>query len=219
MDQQRNIPLERTYTIWGLVLILWSLYRVYIHMPEWFDELIAKPFVFLGPMLFYVIFQEQRKLVTVGLAAGRFMRDVYLGLGFGLLFAVEGIAANSLKYGRLALSPSISIGGGVLFLEVILSLATAFSEELLVRGFLYTRLKEAYQSELKALVVTTGMYFMLLVPIIFTVLKLNGVPLLLFVITNLVISLTNTMIFNETRTLTVPVLIHSFWNMAVVLYL
>ena len=219
MDQQRNIPLERTYTIWGIVLILWSLYRVYIHMPEWFDELVAKPFVFLGPMLFYVVFQEQRSFASIGLVAGRFLRDVYLGLGFGLLFAVEGIAANSIKYGRLALSPSIPVGGGALLLAVILSIATAFSEELLVRGFLFTRLKEAYKSELKALFVTTVMYFMLLVPIIFTVLKLNGVPLLLFVVTNLVISLTNTMIFNETRTLTVPILIHAFWNMAVVLYL
>ena len=219
MDKQRNIPLERTYTIWGIVLILWSLYRVYVHLPEWFDELVAKPFVFLGPMLFYVVTQERRSLATLGLIAGRFVRDIYLGLGFGLLFAVEGIAANSLKYGRLSLAPSIPIGGGVLLVEVILSLATAFSEELLVRGFLFTRLKENYQSEGKALLISSIMYFMLLVPVVFTVLKLNGDPLLLFVITNLVISLTNTMIFNETKTLTVPILIHTFWNMAVVLYL
>lgn len=55
MDQSRSLKLERVYAIWGLVLLFWSIYRVYAHLPEWFNELVAKPLVFLGPMLIYVL--------------------------------------------------------------------------------------------------------------------------------------------------------------------
>lgn len=219
MDDIRKALLERTYTIWGLVLIAWALYRVYVHQPEWVDELVIKPLIFLGPTLYYVLTREKRSLASIGLSGEKFFRNVYLGLGFGMLFAIEGVVANAIKYGKFSFAPIITVTGASLLLYVVLSVVTAFSEEVFVRGFLYTRLKEGYQSELKAMLVSTAMYFLLLVPIIFTVSKLSGVTLLIFVMTNLIMSLANTMIFNETKTVTVPVLIHAFWNMAVALYL
>lgn len=219
MEEKQNVFLERTYAVWGTVLLLWSLYRFYARLPEWFDDLIAKPLVFMAPVFLYVHFSEKRILASLGLMWGKFYRDVYLGLGFGMLFALEGIVTNAVKYGMFSFAPVIAVSGSNLLLYVVLSLVSGFTEELLVRGFLYTRLKENYKSELKAMVVSTVMYFILLVPFIFTVSKLNGVTLLIFVVTNLILSFANTMIFNETKTLTVPVLIHAFWNMAVALYL
>lgn len=219
MDPLRKLGLERTFTIWGLVLIVWALYRVYVRQPEWVDELVVKPLVFLGPVLFYVLIKEKRTLSSIGLAGGRFFRDVYLGIGFGMLFAIEGVVANAVKYGKFSFAPIITVTGTSLLLYVVLSVATAFSEEVFARGYLYTRLKEGYGSEIKAMLVSTAMYFLLLVPIMFTMSKLSGVTLLIFVMTNLIMSLANTMIFNETKTVTVPILIHAFWNMAVALYL
>lgn len=219
MDKTRNIFLERTFTVWGIVLIAWAIYRRYEQFPEWVDELLFKPLVFLGPMLFYVLFKERRPLSSIGLTGGKFFRDVYLGIGFGMLFAIEGIVVNAVKYGKFSFAPVIPVQGAYLALAVILSVVTAFSEELFARGFLFTRLKEGYASEMKALLISSAMYFLLLVPIIFTVTKLSGMTLFIFVVTNVVMSLANTMIFSETKTITVPVLIHAFWNMAVVLYL
>lgn len=219
MDDRRNILLERVYTIWAATLIIWSFYRVKFRLPEVADELLFKPLVFLLPVILYVLKKEKRSLSSVGLARGKLHRDIYLGLGFGMLFAVEGLIANSVKYGRFTFAPVIAVSGLNIFWAVLFAIVGAFVEEFLVRGFLYTRLKEQYHSEIKAMVVSTAMYFMLLVPAIFTVSHLVGMPLFIFIMTNMVISFANTMIFNETKTLTVPVLIHAFWNMAVALYL
>ncbi len=219
MDGKRNFLLERTYTIWALVLIVWSFYRASFKFPEIVDELIFKPLVFLGPMLIYVLKKEHRVLASIGLQTGKFFRDIYLGIGFGMLFAVEGLIANSVKYGQFTFAPLISVSGVNILIATLLAIVGAFCEELLVRGFLYTRLKENYHDEFKAMLVSTSMYFMLLIPGIFAVSHLVGVPLLIFIMTNIIISMANTMIFNETKTLTVPVLLHAFWNMAVVLYL
>lgn len=217
MDTKRN--LERIYAIWAWVLLLWCVYRYFARLPEWADDLVAKPIIFLGPVLFYVMSKERRPLASIGLAAGKFFRDIYLGIGFGMLFALEGLMTNLVKHGKFSFLPVIAMGTGNLFLYVILSVSAAICEEVLVRGFLYTRLKENYGSELKAMVVSTAMYFFLLIPAVFLVTKLNGLTLVIFLMTNLVLSFANTMIFSETKTVTVPVLIRAFWNMAVALYL
>lgn len=219
MKNVRNLTLEHTYTIWAIVLILWAVYRVYFKFPEWVDEILVKPAIFLGPMCLYVLRKEKRTLTSVGLAGGKLFRDLYVGIGFGMLFALEGLVANSIKYGKFSFAPLLPLSGAGLWIVVVLAIVTAFSEELLVRGFLYTRLKEGYRSEVKAMVVSAAMYLLLLIPFIFTVSHISGVTLLVFLLTNLVMSFANTMIFSETKTLTVPVLIHAFWNMAVALYL
>lgn len=148
-----------------------------------------------------------------------FSRDLYIGIGFGALFAVEGIIANALKYGKFSFLPLIPTAGTSLLIAVILAFATAFNEELLARGFLFTRLKEEYKSDLKAMLVSSAMYLLLLIPLIFTTTKISGATLLVFLMTNVIMSFANTMIFNTTKTITIPVLIHTFWNMALVLYL
>lgn len=219
MDEGNKLALSRTYTIWGLIVIVWALYRAYVHLPEWADELVAKPLVFLGPVFYYVLAKERRTLATLGLIKAKFIRDVYLGLGFALLFTIEGIIANLAKYGGFSIMPKIPLQSISLTAAAILALATAFSEETLIRGFFYTRLKEAYGNELRAMIIASLMYLLLLVPAILFLTHLSGTTLVIFVMTNLVMSFANTMIFNELKSLTVPVLIHAFWNMAVVLYL
>jgi membrane protease YdiL (CAAX protease family) len=149
----------------------------------------------------------------------KIVRDLYLALGFGILFTIVGILANLLKHGSINLNPIVPVTGVSLIVTLILSLATSFSEELLVRGFFFTRLKEGYQSQLKALITSTLMYLFLLVPIIFTRLRLAPDALALILVTNIMLSVANTMIFSETKSLTMPILIHAFWNMAVALYL
>lgn len=219
MDRIRARSLSKAFTIWGFILLVWAFYRVYFRFPEWIDDLLIKPIVFLGLPFYYVVFKEKRTLATVGLLKKNVIRDLYIGLGFGMLFAVEGIVANVIKYGQLAVNSETSMVGASLFLLVFLSLAAAFSEEVLVRGFLYTRLKEGYKSEFKAMIVSSAMYFMLLVPAVFTISHLTGVPLLIFIYSNIVLSFANTMIFNETKTITIPIFIHAFWNVAIALFL
>lgn len=218
MDESKKITLSRTYTTWGIVVIVWSLYRFYLTLPEAIDTFIFKPLILLAPV-FLVLKKENRSLASTGLSKGKFFRDLYLGLLLGGIFVVEALMANFAKYGHLSLVPSIPVTTASLFVLILLSLAAAFSEELFARGFIYSRLKEGYGSELKALFFSTSMYLMLLVPIILSINRLTGLTVIIYVATSVVMSFANTMIFSETKTLTIPILLHAFWNMAVVLYL
>jgi membrane protease YdiL (CAAX protease family) len=211
--------LESVYRIWAWILLVWSLYRYFLKLPEIVDELLFKPLVFLGPVLWYVRKIEKRSLASLGLTIKKIFPSVYIGLGIGLLFAVEGLAANALKYGKININPIFAIQKYGLVMLFILSIATAFSEEVLSRGFLFQRILEKKRHLFTALFVSALLFILLHVPILVTSLRLQGFTLVLFFVTDFVLSLANGLLFLQTGSIVAPLLVHVFWNMTVALYL
>lgn len=207
------------YHLWAWVLLAWSLYRYYFKLPEWADELIFKPLVFVVPVLWYVRKLEKRPLTSIGLTSKNFFTSIYVGLGFGFVFALEGLAAHAIKYGGLKINPIDAFMQYGMGLLLLLSLATAISEELLSRGFVFTRILEKTKSLPKASLLSTLLFVLLHVPILVMSLKLQGMTLVLFFVTDIVLGLANSLLFYNTRSLVAPILVHVFWNMTVALYL
>ncbi|MBI3577282.1 CPBP family intramembrane metalloprotease [Candidatus Gottesmanbacteria bacterium] len=216
---KKTTTLEPVYQLWGWILLGWSLYRYFLKLPEWVDEFIAKPLVFVGPVLWYVVNKEKKRLESVGLTTKNFFPSLYAGIGLGFLFALEGIVANAIKYGKLNIVPIAALQQYGLIALLLLSVATAFSEELLNRGFLFNRILEKSKSAPYAALVSTILFVLLHVPILVTSLKLQGITLVLFFVTDVVLGLATSVLFYRFRSLVAPILIHVFWNMTVALYL
>ena len=211
--------LEPVYQLWGWILLTWSLYRYFFKLPEAVDEFVAKPLIFVLPVLWYVLKKEKRDLTTLGLTTKNLFTSLYVGLGFGFVFALEGIAANAIKYGKIQINPIAAFEQYGLVVLLILSVATAFSEELLNRGFLFGRILEKTKSLPYASLLSTVLFVLLHVPILVTTLKLQGMTLVLFFITDFILGMANSLLFFNTRSLLAPILVHVFWNMTVALYL
>lgn len=211
--------LDAIYHLWGWIVIVWALYRYFFHLPEWADEFVFKPLVFAFPVLWYVRRREKRALESVGLTVKNIFTSIYIGLGFGFIFALEGIAANAIKYGRVQLLPNTPFEQLGIGMMILLSLATAFSEELLSRGFVFTRLYEKTKNLPYAALMSSLMFVFLHVPILVTGLKLHGIALVLFFVTDFVLGFANTLLLYNTGSLIAPILVHIFWNMTVSLYL
>lgn len=143
---------------------------------------------------------------------------MYIGLGFGIVFALEGLAAHVIKYGKLDVNPIAAFQQYGFFL-IILSLATAFSEELLSRGFVFNRIYEKTKNLAYSSVVSSVMFMLLHVPILVTTTKLQGMTLVLFFVTDFVLATANSLLYYNTGSLVAPILVHIFWNMTVALYL
>lgn len=211
--------LEPVYQLWGWILLTWSLYRYFFKLPETVDEFVAKPLIFVLPVLWYVLKKEKRDLTTLGLTTKNLFTSLYVGLGFGFVFALEGIAANAIKYGKIQINPIAAFEQYGLVMLLVLSVATAFSEELLNRGFLFGRILEKTKSLPYASLLSTVLFVLLHVPILVTTLKLQGMTLVLFFITDFILGMANSLLFFNTRSLLAPILVHVFWNMTVALYL
>lgn len=211
--------IEGMYRVWGWIVLVWAFYRYFFHLPEWADEFIFKPMVFALPIIWYVRTREKRGLDSVGLSGKNLFTSIYIGLGFGFVFAVEGLFANAIKYGKIEIMPIAAFQEYGLGMLLLLSAATAFSEELLSRGFVFTRLIEGKKSLMYASFMSTLMFVVLHVPILAFSSKLTGTVLLLFFVTDFVLGFANALLLYNTGSLVAPILVHIFWNMTVALYL
>lgn len=209
---------ESIYRVWAWILLAWSLYRYFLRLPEWADEFLFKPLFFVLPVVWYVLKKEKRPLSSIGITGANLFKSIYIGLGFGLVFAVEGLLAHAIKYGRLEVNPIQAFEQYGFFLLVV-SAATAFSEELLSRGFVFNRLYERTNNLARAAVIGAVLFLCLHVPILVTVNKLQGMTLVLFFATDFILAIANSMLFAMTGSLVAPILVHIFWNMTVALYL
>jgi len=211
--------LENVYRMWAWILLIWSFYRYFLRFPETLDEFVFKPLVFVVPVLWYVRRIERRPLSSLGLTTKNIFPSMYIGLGFGLFFALEGIVANALKHGYVQINPIAAVGQYGLISLLLLSFATAFSEELLTRGFLFHRIFEHKKHVVLAALLSTIMFVCLHVPILVTALKLQGLTLILFFATDFVLGFANSLLLYQTGSVITPILVHLFWNMTVALYL
>ncbi len=210
---------EGMYRVWGWIALTWAFYRYFFRLPEWIDEFLVKPTIFALPVLWYVIKKEKQKLDSVGLTASNLFTSIYIGLGFGFVFAVEGLAANAIKYGRIEIMPIAAFREYGLGMLMLLSAATAISEELLSRGFVFTRLMEGKKNLWYAALLSTLLFVVLHIPILAFSLKLEGTALVMFFITDFVLGFANSLLLYNTGSLVAPILVHIFWNMTVALYL
>lgn len=216
-NSKRSI--EWIFQFWAWQLLAWSLYRYFFRLPEPIDEFLVKPLVFVLPVIVYVLKKERRSLASVGLTLVNWKQSLLIGLGFGVLFGGEAVLANIIKYGGLVIQPSAVVIEYGLPMVFFLSIATAFSEELLSRGFYFSRLYEATKNLVNAVVISTLLFVAFHIPILLTSLRFQGTTLVLFFMTSFVLGFANSLIFHRTKSLLAPVLIHLFWNMTVAVFL
>jgi len=220
-NKKGNAPksAEWVFRFWAWQLLFWALYRYFFQLPEWADEFIFKPLVFVAPVLLYVVKKEHLSLSSIGLTKKDFGKNILFGCGMGAIFFLEGLGVNMVTHGTLKLQQLSATASYSLGLLIALSLATACSEEILSRGFIFSRLYQQTKHLWYSILLSTAMFVAFHIPILVTSLKFQGATLILFVATSVVLAIANSIILVQTKSLVTPILIHFFWNMTVALFL
>lgn len=215
--------MKKILKIWFVVLVLWAAYRFLFKLPEWVDELLIKPLVFVllpiglirsGTVPGFARYQsvpgfENKKSV---------FEDIVIGAAVGFVFAFTALIANKLKHGAFLFAPVLPLVGSGIFLYLILSLATSISEEILGRGFLFNLFKKKWSVFLAA-VFSSLLFLTLHLPIVFIGLHLTGITLAIFLTSIFLLSMVNCYLYENRGSLVLPILVHIFWNMTIALYL
>ena len=211
-------PTQRALNLWAIILIIWAIYRAKFKLPEWFDEFIAKPIVFILPVYFYIKRVEKKEFFSALDFKFRLTgQDILFSFLIGGIFSFSAILANTLKFNKLVLFQS-EIGVNTFFILLITALATAISEEILSRGFILKRLYQESKNIYSSSFFASILFFFLHVPILFTNHRLTGDQLLLFMGTDLMLSLVTSFVFLDRKNLLVPILIHTFYNLSIILF-
>ena len=99
-----RLSVKHVFALFSFVFVLWAFYRYSPEiLPTWAEELILKPLVWLVPTYWLVRAVEKEKLASLGFTKKNLVKALYWGIGFGIVFAVEGLLTNIIKYRGLSL--------------------------------------------------------------------------------------------------------------------
>lgn len=208
---------QKALNLWAIVLIIWSIYRANLRLPEWFDEFIAKPLVFILPVYYYITRIEKAKFFEGISWRKKFIKnDLLIGLGIGLLFYTMAVLANSIKTGHLIF---FKTNPSIFPYFIIVAFATAISEEILSRGFVLKRLYQESKNYIVSSVYASFLFLFLHIPTLFTTERLNGYTIIFILAIDMVISLVNSLLFLERKNLTASILVHALYNITIYFFI
>lgn len=209
-------PTQKALNLWAVILIVWSVYRSYLKLPVWFDELVAKPLIFVLPVFYYITKVDKKPVLSsllINLKPKKVLSDVLYSLLLAVMFIMAAALALYLRFKEIKLPPPPP--SNQILLIVVLAIATGVTEEVLSRGFVLKRLFDESKNYFSSIFISSILFFMLHIPILFANAKLTGNLLLAFMATDMVLSIINGYLFLERKSLLPPILIHAFYNIMV----
>lgn len=198
------------------LLIVWGFYRFLFQLPEPIEELIIKPIVWLLPV-FYLLNKEKQGLKSLGITLKGLFPAVYYALGLGVFFVMEALIVNFVKYGGV-FNLGANIGALPLLPALGLSFATAISEEITFRGYIFTRVWNFLKNEVWANLVTSIFWAMIHVPITIFVWKLDVTAAIIYLFLTTLFGIGSAFVYARTKNILSPILLHVLWQWPIILF-
>lgn len=217
MREKTNL-LKNVINLYVFIFLVWGLYRFLFRLPEQIEEIILKPLIWLGPLL-WLLFKEKEDLKSIGWSFQGVFKSLYLGVGLGLLFALLGFLSHLVKYQGIAFVKLSSLASLDLFWGALgLSLITAVSEETVFRGYFFNRLWQVLKDERWANLLSSFGWVLIHLPITLFVFHYNLTQILVFLFLSFLYGVGAAFLFARTRTIIAPVLLHVFWGWPILLF-
>jgi len=185
-------------------MIVWAGYRYFFILPEWADEFIVKPLIYLLPLLIV-----KNSFAGLGITKNKFWFYVLLGLGLGILFLIESILVKFFKYGAiqmLTVSPS-----GLLF-NLCIALATGFTEETVFRGYFFQRFMGVFTNEMLANIISSFMFTIIHLPLAIFSLHYSGKDLFMYCVQIYALGTIFAFVFARVKSIIPTSIAHAIWN-------
>src|SRR5258706_5189538 len=208
-------PLKNAIILFTFLLLFWGFYRILFKLPDEVEELILKPLIWIVPVLYFVK-QEKANLESIGITFKNLFPSIYIALILGSVFATEAVIINYIKYGHLNFGANL--GGTPLFASLAISFATAISEEIVFRGYIFTRLWVALNNEWKANFITSIGWTLIHVPITIFVNKLSPMAAIVYLFLTFIFGVGSAFIYGRTRNISSSIILHVLWEWPIMLF-
>jgi len=216
--KKESLSLKHVFALFSFIFIVWSFYRYLPQLlPLWVEELILKPLVWLLPLFWLIRKIEKKTFSSLGLVKINIFPSIYWGVGLGLVFAFEGLITNIFKYKGLELI-SLDYPPLVFLGLLFLSLVTAFSEELVFRGYIFNRLWQIWNKEWLANLVSSILFVVIHLPIGIFVLGYTPGVMLAYFLFVFIFAFGSAFVFGRTKNLISSILLHVFWAWPIILF-
>jgi len=202
--------------VYGLVLILWGIYRLMFRLPVWFEEGVLKALVF-GLPIAWVSRRHQWQMKDLGITGNNLASGVYLGIFLGIMLGLVGNVGNVLRHGGLDWA-SFGITSNMLGGLIILSLLTAFWEQLLFCGMFLRLIEEMVVNEWKIAWIIALLFAGLHLPALILIQHLPGFQLVTAACLLFLLELGNVILMLRLRNLAAPIMAQALWGVTIFLF-
>ena len=206
----KNVTYFVTY-----ILIVWGLYRLLFKLPEEIEEILIKPIVWLLPV-YFLVKKEKGSLSSLGITTKKLFPAIYFALGLGAIFAIEGLIVNFVKYGGFNFGANI--GDKLLLYSLVISFATAISEEVSFRGYVFNRLWGYFGNEWVANLTTSFLWGLVHLPVAIFVWNLTLPATLSYLLLTTIFGIGSAFIFARTGNVFSSILLHVLWEYPIILF-
>lgn len=214
-QMRRLNDLHQAVWVYVVVFLVWGLYRLVFRMPEWVEEVFLKMVIFGFPVLWVTLVKQKKGLESLGMTTKGLVSSLYLGVLLGLWWVVVGKITLFISSGGLVFNPSVDVRmfGSLM----LLSLFTAFWEELLFMGFLLPHFIADTKSEFFSLIMVGVMFALLHLPIqLATGVEFGQIVTRMILL--LMMSVGNGVLYLRFKNLAAPVFSHLVWGSVIYLF-
>jgi len=141
---------------------------------------------------------------------------IYFSLGLGAVFAIEAVFLNFVKYGSFNFGAYI--GPGALLPALGISLATAVSEEVSFRGYIFNRLWWVLKNEWLANLITSFGWALVHIPVAIFVWKLDFSAAMVYLFLTTLFGIGSAFVFSRTKNIVSSILLHVLWSWPIILF-
>lgn len=213
--QNKLEKLKNSISLAAFLLVAWGFYRFLFQFPEEVEELVIKPAVWLGAT-WYFVRKERGRLSSLGVTSKNLFPAIYLSLALGAIFVIEGLIVNFVKYESFDFAANI--GQKALLPALGLSFATAFSEEITFRGYIFNRVWKVSGSEVWANLSTSLLWALIHVPITIFVWKLSLGAALIYLLLTTIFGIGSAFVFARTGNVFSSIFLHVLWEWPIILF-
>lgn len=212
---KKELVVKHTTILATFILLVWGFYRILFKLPDEIEELILKPIIWLIP-IFFILKKEGLGLSSLGITLKNLFPAIYLSLGLGAIFAIEAVLINFVKYGSFNFNANI--GQTALLTSLGLSFATAVSEEISFRGYLFNRIWQVLGNEWLANILTSLVWALVHIPVTVFVWKLNLTAAILYLFLTTLFGIGSAFVFARTRNVFSSIFLHVLWEWPIILF-
>lgn len=210
------LKFKHVVSLYAFLFVVWGFYRALFKFPDEIEELILKPILWLGPLIYYLA-KENAGFASVGWSGKNFFKCIYLSLGLGILFIFIAYGANIFKYG----SPNFfdfGFDNKTLFAALGISVVTALTEETVFRGYIFGRLSKILHNELTANLLTTIGWALIHLPVLILSQNLGYQDLTTRLVLTSILGFGSAFLYARTGNIISSVLLHVLWSWPILLF-
>lgn len=212
---KKEVAIKNVTILSAYLLIVWGFYRCLFKFPDEVEELLIKPIIWLTP-LFYFLRKEKLGISSLGFTLKNIFPSIYISLALGAFFVIESVILNYVKYGVTNLSANL--GNTSFFAAIILSFATAITEEVTFRGYIFSRVWKVVGDELSANFITSIVWALIHLPVAVFWWELNFSGTIIILLLTTLFGMGSAFVYARTKNIASSIFLHFLWGWPIILF-